>query len=646
MLSSLKRLVVGAPLASSEEQHQRLGIPTALAVFASDAISSTAYATEEILLVLVPVVGLGLSLNQLVPLALVVMVLLVVVISSYRQVIYAYPNGGGSYVVSRENLGETPSLLAGAALLVDYTLTVAVSISAGVAAITSAFPALQDQRVLLCVAFVALMAFANLRGLRESGRLFAGPTYVYVVILAALILYGLYRVFFGDLGGLPPNTASLEELDAPVGSETATLGVLLLLRAFSSGAVALTGVEAISNGVPTFRKPESRNASITLIIMGTILASFFFGISVLANHLEPTVSESETLLSILGNAVFGGGFLYYVLQFATFAILVLAANTAFNGFPQVSSIIAADGFLPRQLASRGDRLVFSNGIVLLAAAATGLIVAFGGVTTALIPLYAVGVFTGFTLSQVGMVMHHRTEREPGWQRNQVVNGLGALATFAVLFVVVVSKFAIGAWIPVVVIPLIVVVFKAIHRHYHRVAGALAVPDGFRARRHTHTVVVLVGRVHRGVLEAITYARSLTPDRLIALSVVANEVEQDAIEQQWAEFDLPVQLVTVFSPYRELSRPVLAKIDDLDDERPDDIITVVVPEFVLDHWWEQLLHNQSALVLRARLRMRPNTVVVAVPIHLHVGDVLGGPAAAASTRGRARRSAREIEDPEP
>ncbi|CAN5718065.1 APC family permease [soil metagenome] len=614
MFSTLKRALVGAPLASSAQDEQRIGKPTGLAVFASDAISSTAYATEEILLVLVPAAGL-IALDQLVPLAIVVVVLLFLVISSYRQTIYAYPSGGGSYVVSRENLGETPSLVAGASLMVDYVLTVAVSVSAGVAAITSAFTDLAQYRVGLCIFFVALMTFANLRGLKEAGRVFAGPTYIYLAILSGLLIYGLYRVFFGGLDAIPPNIESLEELGAPLPPDTGAIGLLLILRAFSSGAVALTGVEAISNGVPAFRKPESRNASITLIIMGGLLGAFFFGISVLANHLEPTVSESETLLSILGSAVFGRGVLYYVLQFATFAILILAANTAFAGFPQVSSIIAADGYLPRQLATRGDRLVFSNGILVLATMAILLIVAFGGVTTALIPLYAVGVFTGFTLSQLGMVVHYRRERAPGWQRNQVVSSIGALATFAVLVVVIVSKFAIGAWIPVVVIPLVVVLFRSIHRHYGRVAEALAVPAGFRPRRHTHTVVVLVGRVHRGVLESITYARSLNPDRLIAVSVVGDAAEQEAIEQQWHEHDLQIELRTIYSAYRELSAPVLKFIDDLDAERPDDIITVVVPEFVLGHWWEQLLHNQSALLLRARLRMRPNTVVVAVPMHL-------------------------------
>jgi amino acid transporter len=614
MLSTLKRIVVGSPLASSEESHQRLGRPTALAVFASDAISSTAYATEEILLVLVPVAGLA-ALKDLVPISLVVVALLAIVIVSYRQTIYAYPNGGGSYVVSRENLGVTPSQVAGASLLIDYILTVAVSISAGTAAITSAFPALAPHRVQLCLVFIAIMATANLRGVKESGRLFAGPTYVYIVSLGLLIGIGLVRVFLFDLEALPPDPERLSELTND-GATLGSVGLLLLLRAFSSGAVALTGVEAISNGVPAFRKPESHNAATTLIAMGAILGGFFFGISVLANHIDPTVSEDETLLSIMGRYVFGGeNVLYYVLQFSTFAILTLAANTAFADFPRVTSIIAADGYLPRQLSNRGDRLVFSNGIVVLALVAALLIVAFGGETTALIPLYAVGVFTGFTLSQLGMVRHHRAEQEQGWRRNMYINAFGSFATLIVLGVVVVSKFAIGAWIPVVLIPLVVVLFKAIGRHYDRVRRALAIPDDYRLRRRTHTVVVLVGNVHRGVLDAIAYGRTLAPDRLIAVSVVRDEDEQRRITDQFREHDLPVELRTVYSPYRELTAPVLTVIDELEQDWPDDIVTVIVPEFVLHHWWEQLLHNQSALLLRTRLRLRPNTVVTAVPTHL-------------------------------
>ncbi len=617
MTRGWKRTVVGSPLASEDEQHQRLGIPTALAVFASDAISSTAYASEEILIVLVPVAGLSVALDQLIPISIIVMVLLVLVITSYRQTIHAYPSGGGSYVVSRENLGETPSLVAGASLLVDYILTVAVSVSAGVAAITSAFPALRPERVEICLGFIAIMTIANLRGLKESGRLFAGPTYVYIISLGLLIVVGLVRVATGHLDPLPPDPAALEELTG--GGALTGLTVFLFLRAFSSGAVALTGIEAISNGVPAFKKPESRHASITLMMMGTILATFFFGISLLANRLEPTPSEGETLLSIMGRAVFTGETApYFVLQFATFAILILAANTAFADFPRVGSILAADGFLPVQLSNRGDRLVFSNGILALAAVASLLIIVFSGDTSKLIPLYAVGVFAGFTLSQVGMVRHHQKLREPNWKRNAVINGIGATATFVVLLVVLVSKFAIGAWIPAVLIPVIVLGFKRIKRHYTKVSTALSVEPGVQLPRHSHTVVILVGSVNLGVLKAVAYARSMRPDRLVALSVVTSAEEEAQIADGWEAYGLPIELRTVFSPYRDLTGPVMQVIEELDAERPDDVVTVVIPEFVVQHWWDQALHNQSALLIKSKLRQRPNTAILSVPVQ--IGDV--------------------------
>jgi amino acid transporter len=627
MYSALKRLVVGPPIASSEEHHTRLGRPTALSVFASDAMSSTAYATEEVLLVLMPVAGMA-ALGDLVPISIVVCLLLSVVIFSYRQTIYAYPSGGGSYVVSRENLGTGPSLVAGAALLLDYTLTVAVSISAGVAALTSAITVLRPHRIELCIVFLVIVTLANLRGTKESGRIFAPPVYAYILSLALLIGYGLFRIYIGGLGPMPVNFEALAELAAhgegfdPSGDPLFhAVGIFLVLRAFSSGAVALTGIEAIASSVPAFRKPESRNASTTLITMGLVLGTASVGIAVLASKIQPVVLEPtsdhyQTLFSIMGRYIYGGDNpLYYILQFATFAILVLAANTAFADFPRVTSIIARDGFLPRQFANRGDRLVFSNGIVVLALIAGLLIWVFAGDTSALIPLYAVGVFLCFTLSQTGMMFHHRRVREKGWRWHLVVNAIGALATLLVLVVVVVSKFAIGAWIPVVIIPVVVVIFRAIHRHYQRVASAMKVPEGYHSRRHRHTVIVLVGQVNRGVLNALTYARSLTPDRLMAVTVVHGEEQQRAITEQWEQYDIPVELRTIYSPYRELSEPVIEFIDELDRQWPDDIVTVIVPEFILSHWWEQLLHNQSALVLRSRLRLRPNTVVTAVPVHL-------------------------------
>ena len=626
MASIVKRVLVGKPIATAEEGHQRLPKRIALAVFASDAISSTAYASEEVLRVLIPAAGLQVALDRLVPISLVVMVMLVIVVTSYRQTLFAYPSGGGSYIVSKENLGETPALVAGASLLVDYVLTVAVSISAGVAAIISTRQEWADYRVTICVACVAGMMLMNLRGVKESGRVFAGPTYVYVFALGALIGYGLYRSYVGDLGALPPNEEALEQLGVN-GAVLGGLSTLILLRAFSSGAIALSGTEAISNGVPAFRKPESRNAAMTLTWMGLILGAFFFGISTLAHRLKPTPADTETLLSVMGAAVFGRGtFLYLLLQVSTFAILILAANTAFADFPRLSSIIARDGYLPRQLANRGDRLVFSNGVLVLAVMAAVLIVAFRGDTSALIHLYAVGVFTGFTLSQAGMVRHHRRLRDPGWKRGTAINAVGAVATGVVLGVVIVSKFTEGAWIPVLLIPFIVAFFKAIHGHYQHVERALTVPEGYRPHRATHSVIVLVSRVNRASLAALQYAKSLAPDRLVALTVVSTPEEAEDIQDQWARNQINISLEIKLSPYRDLAGPVVEFVDELDQTYENDIITVILPEFVLTRWWQQLLHNQSALMLKARLLFRRNTVVVSVPYHIEhdKADVIGEP----------------------
>ena len=472
---------------------------------------------------------------------------------------------------------------------------------------------MRPYRVEICIAFLVLMTLANLRGVKESGRLFAGPTYLYIFSLLTLIGVGLYKVFVQNLGEIPNQEEYLAELTEH-GQTLGPITLFLLMRAFSSGAVALSGVEAVSNGVPAFKKPESRNASNTLIWMAVILGSCFFGLSVLASHLKPIPQEGgETVLSLMGGAVFGASsVMYYVLQFSTFAILILAANTAYADFPRLSSIVAADGFLPRQLQNRGDRLVFSNGVIALAALAGLLIIVFGGDTSALIPLYAVGVFTGFTLSQTGMVVHHWRLREPRWKAGLAINVVGAITSFIVLLVVVVSKFTIGAWIPVVVIPLFVLILSSIGRHYRKVHDAVAAPDDWKPRRYQHNVVLLVSNVNRGVLEAVNYARSLAPDRFVAVSVVGDAAEQAALLDAWARFRLPVELHTIYSPYRELTAPVLKYLDELDAESPDDMITVVIPEFVTS-WSTQFLHNQSAFALKARLLYRPHTAVISVPV---------------------------------
>jgi amino acid transporter len=612
----VKRVLVGRPLATTEMEHQRIPKTIALAVFSSDAISSTAYATEEILFVVATgASSLALGLSVLVPIGIAVAVLLAIVVTSYRQTIFAYPSGGGSYVVSRENLGENPSLIAGASLLVDYILTVAVSISAGVAAIVSIpeFHDLEQHRVLLGLALIAFISIANLRGIKESGRLFAVPTYVYIFALIALVAYGLYRTLIAH---------DIQHIDSvPFKAEGnnlfgGTLGIFILLKGFSSGAVALTGVEAISNGVPAFRRPESKNAANTLVWMGLILGSLFMGVQILAHHLGPYPSEKNTVMSQLGGAVWGTGtFMYVVLQFATAAILTLAANTAYADFPRLSSIIARDGYLPKQLANRGDRLVFSNGVIVLAGSAALLIIAFGGLTNALIPLYAVGVFLSFTLSQAGMVRHHQKEQERGYKRNIVINAVGSVATFIVLIIVGGTKFTSGAWVPLVVIPLIVLLFKSIKRHYRTVEDGLRVTSDYRPRKMNHTVVVLVSGVHRGVLEALAYAKSLNPNHLVAVSVVSEEADQEKLEQAWEDYGLDIALEIVYSPYRELTRPILRYIDELDARWENDIITVVLPEFVVRHWWGNLLHGQSALLLKGRLLFRKGTVVTSLPYHL-------------------------------
>ncbi|MEY2571451.1 MAG: hypothetical protein QOE63_1801, partial [Acidimicrobiaceae bacterium] len=590
MPSTLKRILVGKPIPTADEGHQRLTKVIALAVFASDAISSTAYAGEEVLLVLLPVATVQQSLNVLLPISIVVMVLLAIVVTSYRQTLFAYPSGGGSYIVSKENLGETPALVAGASLLIDYILTVAVSISAGVAAIISAHETWADYRVEICLACVVLMTVMNLRGVKESGRFFAGPTYIYIFGLTILCGYGLYRTFFGGLAPIHEDAQALAHLRTTTGALSG-LTFIIVLRAFSSGAIALSGTEAISNGVPAFKKPESKNAATTLTWMGIILGTFFFAISLLARKLHAYPTHTETLLSVMGGAVFGRGtFFYLLVQLSTFAILILAANTAFADFPRLSSIIARDGYLPRQLANRGDRLVFSNGVLVLAAVAAVLIVAFQGDTSKLIQLYAVGVFTGFTLSQAGMVQHHRRLREVGWKRGMIINAVGCFATGLVLLVVLVSKFTEGAWIPAILVPFIVMFFKAIHRHYQRVERSLAVSSPYRQPRHTHTVVVLVGRLNRATLAALAYAKALAPDRLVAMTVVSDGEQARAIQEQWDEFGLDTQLHIESSPYRELSGPVLNYLDELDAAHDNDIITVILPEFVLTRWWEQILYN--------------------------------------------------------
>ena len=618
MFAALKRLLVGRPLASSEEAHQRLRKIVALPVFASDAVSSTAYATDEIVAVLLVQAGIGTkAFGPLVPISLVVVVLLTIVVLSYRQTIFAYPSGGGSYIVSRENLGVVPSLVAGSSLLVDYILTVAVSIAGGVLAIRSAAGLSTAWAVPLCLLLIFMMTVANLRGVRESGALFAPPTYIYVAMLLLLIVVGLLRVYVGDLGPIP--IERLGEEANHLRNMSATLSVLMLLRAFSSGAVALSGVEAVSNGVPAFQRPESRNAAKTLMWMAIILGSCFFGVSLLASKLQPfRTPEGPTSIALMAEYIYGGkGVLFWITQIATFAILTLAANTAYADFPRLSSIIARDGFLPRQLATRGDRLVFSNGILFLAGVAAVLIIAFNGDISSLIPLYAVGVFTGFTLSQAGMVRHHLRLKEPHWRPSLVINAVGAVTTGLVALVVVVSKFTEGAWIPAAIIPLLVLLFKGINRHYSRLSLQLSIePHEVKLVPIRHTMVVLVGTVHQGVVQALQYAQSLRPDHLAAVHVASSEEEQELMQERWEAFRFDVPLEIVSSPYRDINGSIMRYLRELDERWHNDRITVIIPEFVVHRWWEHLLHNQSALFLKGRLLFHRNIAVLSLPYHVN------------------------------
>ena len=464
----------------------------------------------------------------------------------------------------------------------------------------------------MCLVLIALITVANLRGAKESGRLFAIPTYVYILSLGGMVVFGLFRTYFGDIDPVPFDPERFEGMREAGGS----LGLFLLLRGFSSGAVALSGVEAISNGVPAFRKNESKNAATTLLWMATILGSLFFGISVLAHHLAPFPTHEETVLSQMSRAVVGGGPYYWVLQFATAAILVLAANTAYADFPRLSSIIARDGYLPRQFSNRGDRLVFSNGVLFLAVAASGLIVAFGGVTTALIPLYAIGVFTSFTLSQAGMVRHHQKLHEPGWRWGTLINGVGAVATGLVTLIVAVTKFTIGAWVPIVVVPAIIAVFRAIKRHYERLNVALTItPEEVYHQDLNHTVVVLVGRIHKGVVSALDYAKSLRPNHVLALYISSDDDERKHMEAEWKRFGFDVPLEIASSRYRDLVAPVEQFLDGLDERWANDTITIIIPEFVVGiRSLANVLHGQSALALKLALIDRPGTVVTSVPFH--------------------------------
>jgi amino acid transporter len=633
-----KRLVLGRAVRSDRLGESLLPKRYALPIFASDPLSSVAYATQEILIVLTLA---GTAFLYLAPwLAVAVVLLLVTVVLSYRQVVRAYPSGGGDYEVAMKNHGQFAALVVASALLVDYVLTVAVSISAGTDNIISAFPSLNEHRVLIAVGLVALLAAANLRGVRESGRAFAVPTYLFITSIMIMLGTGLVRYFFTD-DGIVSETAQYGVTPEPGYEQMAGLALIFLaLRAFASGCTALTGVEAIANGVPAFKPPKSRNAATTLALMGGIAATMFAGVTALAlladvkyvehpcdlvGFADCETEPQRTVIAQIAAAAFGGdqsvGF--FVVQAATALVLILAANTAFNGFPLLGSVLAQDRFMPRQLHTRGDKLAFSNGILLLAGFAVLLIVAFDADVTRLIQLYIIGVFTSFTIGQWGMVRHWNRElraaEDPAerrrMRRSQVINTVGGSLTTVVLVIIVITKFTHGAWLVIVAMPILFVLMRAIHTHYSHVAEQLVPDTDARTLPSRVHAVVLVSKVHKPTLRALAFARATRPDQLTALTVNVDDADTRQLQADWERFDVPVPLTVLESPYREITRPVVDYVKGIRRESPRELVVVFVPQYVVGHWWENVLHNQSALRLRARLQFQPGVMITTVPWQL-------------------------------
>lgn len=615
--------LIGNPLQTADAPHQTIGKAVGLAVFASDALSSTAYATQEIMIILAAA-GSG-AMGYVFPISLAIVALMAIVTISYEQTIHAYPGGGGAYIVARDNLGELPAQTAGAALLTDYILTVAVSVSSGVAQITSAFPDLFEYRVHIGVAAVMFIMLINLRGVKESGSTFAIPTYFFIIAMVLTVGTGFFRYFSGTLGVVsnPPEFSAHGALQV--------ITPFLLLHAFSSGTAALTGIEAISNGITAFKEPRSRNAGITLVWMSIILATLFLGISFLVGQIHAVPSEAETVISQFARTVYGGqGIFYLAIIAGTAIILIMAANTAFADFPRLSALQANDGFLPRQFAFRGSRLVYSRGIVFLAIIASLLIILFQASVTRLIPLYAIGVFLSFTLSQTGMarrwwksghLKQGEQRAEPGsvitydarWKVKMLVNGFGAVLTFIVMWVFAITKFKDGAWIIIFVIPTLIAIFMAIHIHYKNLAKKLSLMD-YKSTPGSprHRVLLLIANVHRGSLAALKYARMLSSD-VTGVHVSIDPVETEKVREKWGAFGEGTRLVILDSPYRLLVEPVMEYVEMLLKARQsNEVITVVVPQFVPGQWWQNLLHQQTALLLRFGLLFKPGVVIVEVP----------------------------------
>jgi amino acid transporter len=612
-----KRVLIGVPIATSMAENERLSKFKALAMLSSDAISSVAFASEAILINLVAAGSLHLGLTL--PISLVIIVLLAIVAISYRQTIPAYPNGGGSYTVARENLGILPGLVAAAALMIDYVLNVAVCVAAGVHNVISAIPGLAPYVVPIDIALVVIVTLLNLRGVRESGTIFALPTYFFVVSATLLIVIGLVKayVFLHQplIGQFTPTVQAIEPLS-----------IFVILRSFATGCSAMTGVEAISNGVPVFRKPETRNAAITLTWMAVILGTLFLGITLLAMTyaVQAEPSGDPTVIAKIAMHVFSGplSFMVPIFLLSVLGILTLSAETSYADFPRLASLLARDRFLPNQFSFRGDRLAFSVGIIVLAVLASLLLVIFNGNTNALINLFAVGVFIAFTLSQAGMVMHwwHLRGQQRGWRRSIIINGLGAVTTGVVALVIAAMKFLEGAWIVVVLIPILVLLFLAIHRHYQRFERERTFDIPVRPQDIHHRLIVPIDRLDRAAIQSLAYARSITT-HVTAVHVVIDVDKADTLREDWDRWQQHIgseeetHLLIIDSPYRSLARPLLAYIDTIHERHPQDTLTIVLPEFVVAHWWEYLLHNQTAFRLKASLLFRPGIVVVSLPQHM-------------------------------
>jgi amino acid transporter len=625
LFARVKRVLIGTPISSEHAMHERLTNVKALAVLSSDALSSVAYATEEILRILVLAGTTAAILLWANWLGLAVIVLMVIVIASYRQTISAYPRGGGTYIVAKDNLGTLAGLAAASSIFIGYILTVAVSVAAGVAALFSLYPPLREFRVEIAIGLVVFITIANLRGMREAGNIFAVPTYLFIVSILGMIVYGLLRLWLGVGGEMvyePPDEVLIHEAQAGIQSLT----ILLLLRAFTQGSAALTGVEAIADGVPAFKPPEAENARRTLVYMGAISIVLFGGITFLATSIGVIPTESETVVSQIARTIFGSNVLWYVIQIATALILVLAANTAFADFPRLGYFLARDRFMPHQFSFRGDKLAFSWGIVTLAALACILIVAFNGVTSALIPLYAIGVMAAFSFSQSGMVVRWWRTRPPGWQLNLLLNLVGALTTTLVFVIATVTKLDQGTWLVIVLIPIQIVIFLAINRHYRHVSQEIAALDIPRRKEYKHTFIVPVASLNSVSLGALDYARSLSSN-VTAVHIVEGEDPEEAehFNSEWKKQmgETDVNLVIIESPYRSLVGPLMSYVDALDRQNADDTVTIVLPEFLPAKPWEYLLHNQSALRLKAALLFRPNTVVADVPYHLGQANAQAG-----------------------